>query len=172
MKPKILVIGSVSNTGGVSRYLIDLEKYISNFEVVIFDISHQVKKNIEFEEARYSTAINAGFKRFLLGLFTMLSNMIRFPFVVKKVQPEIIHVTGLSYSRFWERAYYLLVAKISNKSVFYHYLGALDLFYQSSNSFSKYLINTFIDMAHHISFLSLRVKNLMCQNINTNKGIR
>ena len=151
---KVLVIGSLSTTGGVSRYIKDLIDNISDdYKITIFDTSHKVKSNIKFEDAGYLTSINAGIPRFVWGLFKMMKNVFSFPFFLKNTNPDIVHVTGLSYGRFWERSYYILVSKISNKPIFYHYLGALDLFYESSNSFSKYLINIFIDISDHISFL-------------------
>lgn len=163
---KILLIGSLGKTGGVSKYMRDIIDFVTNFDILVYDTSHDTKDLVSFEETSYSTSFNAGVPRFLTGFRQMFYNMLYFPFFLKKTQPEIIHICGLSFARFWERAFYIIVSKIFNKPVFIHYLGALDLFYEKSGSFSRILIVAILNQVKHVSFLSEKVRTLMSEHLN------
>tara|TARA_B100001123_G_C15260905_1_gene1006542 strand:- start:94 stop:1209 length:1116 start_codon:yes stop_codon:yes gene_type:complete len=156
---KILIIGPKSIEGGMSRYVVDLlSKNSGNdkFEMVLFDTSHAIKNTFKNIKTSYNSIFNSGIKRAIQGLFLSIRNITKYPFFLKRTNPDVIHICGVSFYPFWERTIYAFFSLLAGKKIFLHYLGSFDQFYYSSNKFGKYFIRLSLSMADKIGVLSQR----------------
>lgn len=170
---KVLLMGPISKTGGVSRYVKDLLNSNINYEIIHFNTARPEKiKTSAGTGARgcgYRQIFNAGFIRFLRGGSITLGHLLAFPLVLMLKRPHIIHIAGISFVVFWENAYYILVCKLFSKPIFFHYLGSFDLFYKFSSPFARFLIRNVLRRVDRIALLSRKIKRIMSKFILENR---
>lgn len=157
----VLLVGHLLKTGGISKYVRDLLTAKTGYKIIHFNTARPEKSETKSSEVGYKAALNAGFIRFIRAICITLRHLIVFPLVLIFKQPAIVHITGVSFSGFWENAYYIITSKLLSRPVFLHYLGAFDVFYLSSGSLSKFLIRCTLKRIDRIALLSEKVKEIM-----------
>lgn len=163
---KVLLLGPLLSTGGVSKYVKDLLNSKINYEIIHFNTARPEKTYTSSKgKVGYNEIFDAGFIRFLKGTFITLRHLLVFPFVLMLKRPHVVHISGVSYSTFWENAYYIFISKLLSKPIFFHYLGAFDLFYGQSSPFAKFLIRNVLKKVDKIALLSRKVKIIMSRFI-------
>jgi len=147
-------------TGGVSRYVHDiLDCKITQFHYVLFNTSRPEKKIIK-PGTGYIELFNSGLLRSIQAIFITLTHMISFPFYLLTKKIDIVHVCGVSFWVFWENAYYIFVSKIFGIPITIHYLGALDLYFNSCSNTEKYLIKLVLNLPDKVILLSKKAQIL------------
>jgi glycosyltransferase involved in cell wall biosynthesis len=167
---KVLLIGPLGETGGVAKYTKDLMAAKLNFKIVLFDIS-RLKTNAKYKVIGYKAFSNIGVSRLIRSFFITIFNMIRFPFILIYKNPNAIHICGTSYFMFWEKSFYLLVAKLFRKKVLLHFLGALDQYYESVGRFEKMYIRFILKKTDKLALLSDKVKDIVKEFVPEKKLI-
>ena len=133
-----------------------------NYDIIHFNSGRPPKKKTCSDGiVGYNEMFSAGILRFLTGIFVTLLHVVYFPFIVLCKRPQIVHICGVSYSVFWENAYFVFISKLFRKKIFLHYLGAFDLYYNFRNSFEKYIIRNVLKKVDRIALLSERVKKIV-----------
>ncbi len=143
----------------MSRYVVDLLNKNSRndqFEMVLFDTSHAIKNTFKNIKTSYNSIFNSGIKRAILGIFVSFKNILNFPITLKKENPDVVHLCGVSFYPFWERTIYTFFSLIADKKIFLHYLGSFDQFYYSSNRLGKFFIRLSLSLVDKIGVLSER----------------
>jgi len=159
---RVIIIGPKQRTGGVSKYVQDLLNSQIGYESIHFNITRPEKILLNGRpDIGYVAVLNAGIFRFAVGFFITLFNILRFPLFLLLKNPQIVHITMVSYFGFWENSIYILISKLYNKKIFVHYLGAFDVFYESSNNLFKYMIRYVLKQPHLLALLSKRIKDLI-----------
>ena len=164
-------IGTQSKVGGLSKYVSDILNANFEYKIYHFNIARPLKKIINNNQFGYKSLLNGGFLRMLNGVIITLWHIFIYPFVLIKYNPNIVHIAATSNLVFWEDSYYLIVSKIFNKKIFIHYLGSLDIFYNSSSKFRKGLIRFFLKKCDKIGVLSLKVKKIISSFVDPNNII-
>jgi glycosyltransferase involved in cell wall biosynthesis len=170
MMSRILLIGPKTSTGGISKYVDDILSCDLNYDVIHFNITRPIKSKTRItNEVNYSTIINAGFFHLVKSIIVTIWNLLRFPIVIIKYKPKIVHVSGASFFVFWENAFYIIISKLFRKKIFFHYLGAFDQFYYASNKFQRRLIRVILCKVDYLAVLSEKVKSIMIQFFDESK---
>lgn len=167
---KVLLVGPLSETGGVTKYVKDLMcSDLNYYKIIVFDTSHPIKNKVSGNGVGYKAFFNAGLVRSIKGGFISLINILKFPLALQQQKPSIVHICGVSFGPFWERALYIFFCKLFEKKIFLHYLGAFDQFYEPSTKIEKMLIKATLRQVDKIAFLSQRVKNIAMEFIPNEK---
>jgi len=132
----VLVVGPLSQTDGVTRYLKQLLGWSGRYSYRFFNCARPPKTTLT-RELGYARILSAGRAWALTGAFTTLKNLIIFPRAVRESRCSVVHICGLSYWVFWENAYYILAAKALGRRVTMHYLGSLELFWEGSGRIER-----------------------------------
>ncbi len=160
---KVLLVGPCQSVGGISKYITDLLNSQLKYKIIHFNTARPIKHTTSIADVGYRAIFDAGFGRFLLAIFITIKHLLSFPLIMIFRQPDIVHITGVSFSGFWENAYYIVISKFFHKPVLLHYLGAFDIFYDLSNKFEKYFIKYILRKVDKISVLSKKAKSIMNQ---------
>lgn len=170
MKKRVIIIGPLLKTGGVSKYVKDILNAEINYDIIHFNSGRPPKKKTCSDGiVGYNEMFSAGILRFLTGIFITLLHVVYFPFILLYKRPQIVHICGISFSVFWENAYYVFISKLFRKKIFLHYLGAFDLYYNFRNSFEKYMIRNVLKKVDRIALLSEKVKKILLKFIPENR---
>ena len=156
---KVLLIGPLLSSGGVTRYVEDLLSWSGRYRFVLFNVARPAKERIK-PGTGYAEILNAGLMRALQGVLITLGHMIVFPWALIRSGVRIVHVCGVSYWSFWENVYYILVSELLGCSVTLHYLGALDLYYASRGKIERALVRMVLRWPQRVILLSDKVYTL------------
>ena len=156
---KVLLIGPLLPSGGVTRYVRDLLSWSGRYQFILFNVARPAKNRIK-PGTGYAEVFNAGLIRALQGVLITLGHMIMFPWILIRSGARIVHVCGVSYWPFWENAYYILVSRLLGYRVTLHYLGALDLYYSSRGKNERTLVRMVLRWPQKIILLSEKVRIL------------
>ena len=167
---KVLLIGPQGETGGVAKYVKDLMEADIGVKMDLFDIS-RLKSKAKYHAIGYKAFTDLGVIRLLKSLLITVFNLLRFPWILLRKQPDIIHICGTSYYMFWEKSVYLLIAKLLRKKVVLHFLGALDQYYDSVGKMERSFIRCILNKTDKLALLSDKVKILVSEFIPESKLI-
>lgn len=145
-RPKVLLVGPFPPTiGGVTRFMLNLvTSPLSNeFEFVPFTTSRPPKHNVT-ENWGYRAILRGGVVRILQGILITLWHVIKFPFVVSRV--DLIQIQSSDFQVFWESSIYLLITRILRKPVLLRLGGSFDQFHATSPAFVQRLIERIINV--------------------------
>jgi glycosyltransferase involved in cell wall biosynthesis len=156
---KVLLIGPLLPSGGVTRYVKDLLSWSGKYQFILFNTARPAKNRIK-AGLGYAEVFNAGLIRALQGVLITLSHMIAFPWRLVQSRADIVHICGVSYWPFWENAYYMLISRLLRRRVTLHYLGALDLYYMGRNRLEQALIRTVLRQPQKLILLSKKAYDL------------
>lgn len=162
----VLLIGPLNKVGGLSNYVRDLKNADLEFKIIHFNTSRPLKKRIRKVNSGYFSIFNSSLHRFLLGLLITFWHLIKFPFVLCRVRPRVVHIAATGGFVFWENSLYILTSKIFMKNTFFHYLGSFDLFYNNAGRLEKRLIRHVLLSCNEVAVLSNKVKMLIEKEIN------
>lgn len=167
MRP-VLLIGPLLPSGGVTRYVRDLLSWSGRYRFILFNVARPAKSGVK-PGTGYSEMLNAGLLRLLFGVLVTLGHLIAFPWVLIRSKARIIHVCGVSYWPFWENSYYIFISKFLGRRVTLHYLGALDLYYQSRGFIERALIRMVLRQPKKVILLSKKAYNIASVFIPTER---
>ncbi len=103
----------------------------------------------------YTLLVKIGFGSLLKSLVWTFSHLLKFPFVLLKKRPDIIHINTPSYWVFWENGLYVLISKIFGKKVILHiHGGGFEDFYGKSGFLFKFLIKLILAASDTVFVLS------------------
>lgn len=166
---KILVVGPILDSGGVTRFVKDLLNSKLGYHLFVFDTAKPVKIYTSKGPLGYRTLIAAGIGRAVKNGCIFLKNIIKYPIFLIRNRPNLIHIASSSYWNFFENSFYLMWSKMFNVPTIFHFLGDFHLFYQDSNRFMRRFIMTILKWSNKIFVLSEGVKNIIAQKISKNK---
>jgi glycosyltransferase involved in cell wall biosynthesis len=150
----VLLVAPAAKTGGIARFAeLVLHSEIGSW-FVLFDTSRPPKNSTKGSGVGYRLLFDAGLKRASVGIWTALASLIRFPIAVIRIRPGIVYLTVSSHWPFWEHSIYLLVAKLLNTKVVFHYLGALTQFWDGSSTLTRRVIKWVMSQADLVVVLS------------------
>jgi glycosyltransferase involved in cell wall biosynthesis len=156
---KVLLVGTLLPTGGGARYVNDLLESTGMYHFVIFNVARPVKRKT-IAGTGYKELFNAGIIRAIYGLGITLWHMLIFPWSLVKSGASIVHICGFSYWPFWENAYYIIISRFLGYHVTLHFLGALDLSYESAGKIEKYFIRKVLCFPQKVILLSQKAYQL------------
>ncbi len=150
--------------GGMETFIGDLlrSKLVEDYRLVSLNISKPfIKKETRFKA---STGYAGSFARnpivSLTSYFFSIVFFCRYLLLLFTERPKLVHIHTASYTSFWEKGAYVLVAKALAKRIVLHIHGALfSAFYQQSNKFAKYLIRVILSRCDRVLVLSQTWKN-------------
>lgn len=165
---KVLVIGPLGETGGVAKYTKELLECNLPYNFVLFNIS-RLNDHPTYKVIGYQAFYRLSFVRLLKSLFITLLHILKFPFVLLKEQPQIVHIGGTSYFMFWEKSFYILISKLFRVKIVYHFLGAFDQYYESAGKFERKYIEFILNKTDIIALLSNKVETLVASFVPKSK---
>jgi len=161
MKHKVLIVGHILKTyGGVSRFQEDLLNSKIHYDFVHFNTARPPKLR-SVPVTGYDELFSAGLRRAAIAVLITSWHLLKFPWVLMRQRPVIVHVAAVTYWPFWESAIYLLMSKVMGVKVVFHMLAPFDVFYQRSNAKIHSLIRAALRRANHVVCLSERDKTVM-----------
>jgi glycosyltransferase involved in cell wall biosynthesis len=159
---KILLIGPILKTyGGVSRFQEDLLNTEMDYKFMHFNTARPPKMRSLPIVDGYNELFTAGLVRAIIGIMITIWHVLKFPFIILRKSPDIVHIASVTYWVFWESAAYLLISKMMGCKAIFHMLGPFDIFYQKSGKKIKFFIQTILQKADRVICLSDRDKDFM-----------
>jgi glycosyltransferase involved in cell wall biosynthesis len=169
MKSKVLVVGPILKThGGVSRFQEDLLASHIRYDLVHFNTARPPKLH-SVPIAGYAELFSAGLRRTLIAIITTGWHLLKFPWILIREAPVIVHIAAVTYWPFWESAIYLLMSKAMGAKTIFHMLAPFDVFYQKSGSRVRSLMKSVLRWADCVVCLSMRDKVLMSTLVRSPK---
>lgn len=161
MKHKVLLVGHIVKThGGVSRFQKDLLNSRIHYDFIHFNTARPPKLR-SVPVTGYDELFSAGLRRAAIAIVITGWHLLKFPWVLIRQRPVILHIAAVTYWPFWESAIYLLMGKIKGVKVVFHMLAPFDAFYQRSYAKIRSLIRSVLRRADHVVCLSERDKAVM-----------
>lgn len=161
MKHKVLVVGHILKThGGVSRFQEDLLNSKIHYDFVHFNTVRPPKLR-SVPVSGYDELFSAGLRRAAIAIVITGWHLLKFPWVLIRQRPVIVHIAAVTYWPFWESAIYLLMSKVMGVKVVFHMLAPFDVFYQRSDRKIHSLIRLALRRADHVVCLSEGDKAVM-----------
>lgn len=163
MKGKVLVVGHIMKThGGGSRFQEDLLNSQIHYNFVHFNTARPPKlRSVLGTVPDYGELFSSGLRRTAIAIIITGWHLLKFPWILIREAPVIVHIAAVTYWPFWESAIYLLISKIMGAKVVFHMLAPFDVFYQKSSTKMQSLIQTALRPADRVVCLSRRDKALM-----------
>lgn len=139
---KILLIGPFPPAvGGVTTSLHNIvySDLANRHRFICFSNSRPLKKH-PLGSHRYRDFFQGGIVRMFSGILVTLYHILSFPFVLRKVRPNIVQIHTSDYFVFWENSIYILISRLFRKKILVRMGGVFDKFYQNSNPFARFLV--------------------------------
>jgi len=159
-KQRILMIGPLPpQIGGMETFIGDLlkSKLIEDYRVFSLNISKLlIKKQSRFKAPMGYAGSFARNPIVSLTSYTLsILFFCRYFFLLLIRWPKLIHIHTASYTSFWEKCLYILIAKALRKKVVLHVHGAMfSTFYGHSSRLVKVLIRGALSMCDRVLVLS------------------
>jgi glycosyltransferase involved in cell wall biosynthesis len=158
LRKRILILGPLPPTVGGITTLIEgiLNSDLNNkFEISPFD-TQRPTYGLTKDVWDYTLLIRIGFSSFIKSFAWTISHLMIFPFILLKKRPNIVHINTASYWVFWENGIYVLISKLLRRKVILHiHGGGFEEFYNDSNRFFKFLLQTILNISDKVFVLSL-----------------
>jgi glycosyltransferase involved in cell wall biosynthesis len=171
-KKKILLVGPLPPTvGGITTFISNILKSSlkEKYTFITFG-THRPTFGLTRKGSDYAVALRIGPSFLAKSVISTLCHLLKFPLILLKDRPHIVHICTASYWPFWENSLYLLLSKIFKKKVIFHiHGGGFDNFYRKSNRFAKYIISKTLNLSDRIIVLSPTWKNILADYIPQNK---
>ena len=113
-RPKIIIAAHLPpSVGGPASLLINIfsSDLVKDFELIPFNIGRPPKFSVQ-NNFGYKALFNAGLRRVLVAIWITLYHVMKFPAVLLKERPTLVHIHTAPYWVFWETAWYVLVSKL------------------------------------------------------------
>lgn len=154
-RPKVLLVGPFPPVvGGVTRFMLNLmsSPLAERFEFVPFTTSRPPKRNV-IENWGYGSVLRGGVIRLFQGVAITLWHIVKFPFVVPRV--DLVQIQSSDFQVFWESSVYLLIARVLGKPVLFRLGGSFDRFHDQSSRFVQRIIRRLINTPNVLVVQSL-----------------
>lgn len=173
-KNKILILGPLPPTiGGITTFIMGILN--SNLNQKYSFKAYGTERptfGISKSGGGYSLIFNIGLSNFIKCMIHTMWHIIKFPYVLLKFRPDIVHIHTPSYWVYWENAVYIIISKIFKRKVLTHIHGAsFDKFVECSNRIEKTLIKKTLELSDGIIVLSNRWENFFNKYIKREKII-
>lgn len=175
-KPIVLIVGPMKPAvGGIATYIDDvLNSNLTNFfELIPFNISRPLYNGKKAPNSNnYGVIFNFSLSYLLKALYVTLLNIFKFPYVIVKKNPSLIHVHTAGYLSFFESSLYLFISALFNKKTILHiHANSLDTFYQSSSFLTKLYIRKSILISDKTIALSNYWKKFIVNEMKINNDL-
>jgi glycosyltransferase involved in cell wall biosynthesis len=162
-RKRVLVVGPLAHTGGVSRYVRQLLARRSDGCVYsLFDTARAEKRSAPSSKG-YGIILSDGWLHAFRGLLVTLEHMLAFPRLLRRADPDLVHVCGVSHWGFWENAYYMAVCRARAVPVTMHYLGSLDQYWEGCGCVERHLVRRALRLPWGMAVLSRRARQVLLQ---------
>lgn len=172
--PRVMVVGpTIPLIGGISTYIDGLlkSKLNAKFDFICFSTNHSANTSVPCSDD-YGAVFSISFGYLLKCIVTAIYHILKFPIVVLKNKPDIIHIHTSSYLTFFENFFYILISKVLNKKVILHiHSGDFDIFYRKSSFLVKKVIKYILYLPDKILCLSLNCKMFLINEMKLKKDI-
>lgn len=159
-KNKILIVGPAPpQLGGMEAFIGGLLEtdLTSKFRIHLLNISkhHLTKRKKNQEFVGYDTI----FKRNIFLSMTSYSYSIifilKYLFALFSIRPQIVHIHTASYTSFWDKVGYILLAKMCFRKIIVHIHGGFfEKFYVNSNPAARFVIRKTLGFCQQVCVLS------------------
>jgi len=125
-KARVVLVGALASpVGGIRAFMEQIlnSKLKERYELIPFNTARPLKNQVSGLRG-YMSLFNAGIMRACLGVAVTLTNLFKFPLVLLKKRPRIVHINTSSYWVFWESAAYVLLSKMAGCRVILHVHGS------------------------------------------------
>ena len=160
--------------GGMESFVADLlgSKLTSKYQILHLDTSKLfVTRN---EDYKVRPGYAESFRRNIF--LSLASYALSFWFFCKflyfslRFRLKIIHIHSTSYTSFWDKCPYILVARLWRKKVILHMHGPrFSAFYEDSGFFIRALIRYFLNRCHAVLVLSRSWEEFFLQIVDSQK---
>lgn len=169
-----MIVGPTSPLiGGISTYIDGLlrSKLNTEFNFICFSTNHSANTSVPCSDD-YGAVFSIPFKYFFKCVLTAIYHIFKFPVVVFKNKPDIIHIHTSGYLTFFENFFYIFTSKILNKIVILHiHSGDFDIFYNKSSFLVKKFIKHVLCLPDQILCLSVNCKEFLTNEMKLKKNI-
>ena len=160
---RVLVVGPLAKTGGVSRYVRQLlARHSSSYVYSLFNTARSEKRSARSSDG-YGAILSDGWLHAFRGLLETLEHMLAFPRQLRSVKPHLVHVCGVSHWVFWENAYYMAVCRALAVPVTMHYLGSLDHYWEGCGCVERVFVRCALKLPRGMVVLSRRALRTLSQ---------
>ena len=158
MRRRVLLVGPLLKTGGISRLIKDLLNAEIGYEILLFNTARIPKPNTSKGAVGYRTLFAAGVLWAMRNVLIVAWNIVRFPFRLLLSRATLVHIATSSHWSFWENSIYLLWSKLMRRKVILHYLSDFQKFYGSATAFEKRIIQQVFKLTDSVIVLSDAVR--------------
>lgn len=160
---RVLVVGPLAKTGGVSRYVRQLlARDSGSYVYSLFNTARSEKQSAPSSDG-YGVILSDGWLHAFRGFLATLKHMLAFPRQLRSVKPDLVHVCGVSHWVFWENAYYMAACRVLAVPVTMHYLGSLDQYWEGCGCAERILVRCALKLPRGIAVLSQRALRMLSQ---------
>jgi glycosyltransferase involved in cell wall biosynthesis len=160
VKQRVLLVGPAPpQLGGMEAFIGGLLKtdFTKQFHVQLLNISKSYltkrRKNQEF--VGYDSIFKRRIALSLLSYSYSSAFILKYIFVLFQFRPQIVYIHSASYTSFWEKVIYVLLAKLFfRKIVFHSHGGFFEKFYSQSNWSLQLIIRNTLGLCERIIVLS------------------
>ena len=158
---RVLLVGPVSRTGGVSRFVSNLLNAGIGYEIIAFNTARPPKPRTSKGAVGYRSLLAAGV--LWAGRNALITgwNIARFPIAVLLSRAVLVHIATSSHWTFWESSGYLVLSKLLGRRSILHFLGDFHKFCDSAPVVEMALIRQVLRGADRVIVLSESVRKMV-----------
>jgi glycosyltransferase involved in cell wall biosynthesis len=152
-----MILGPLHPTvGGITTLIEGIlsSNLTKQYQILTFDTQRPTYGRFK-QTWDYTLLVKIGPSSLIKSLIWTSAHLLKFPLVLIRRNPQIVHINTVGYWVFWENAIYAVIAKLFRKKVILHtHGGGFENFYNDSNFIFKFLIRQTFKISDKIFVLS------------------
>ncbi|MFC2036539.1 glycosyltransferase family 4 protein [Chloroflexota bacterium] len=171
MARRVLLVGPLFETGGISRFVGNLLGAEIGYEILHFDTKRPRKPSTAKGPVGYQTVFAAGFGWALRNLLITGWHILTLPFALVSARVDLVHIATSSDWTFWESAIYLLTSKALRRKTVFHFLSDFQRFYYAASPREQRAIGWVFRRADFVLVLSESVRQILVDTVGEHKVV-